>query len=163
MRNATTDLADIRKKTGIEKYDFVGTRNVAQDGTILNDYKRDDDEYFKTRNPILQEALTAYGIKGLNGIMPHGYPTALDLPKLAYGPIWSLAIGSTSEATKVANAQYEEAIPRDLSKCIMAKPTNFDAEWDKFMKSLDSKMNLKALEDEMTLLLKQRMEMWYGK
>ena len=136
---------------------------MAQDGTILNDYKRDDDEYFKTRNPILQEALTAYGIKGINGIMPHGYPTTLDLPMLKYGPLWSLAIGSTSEATKVANTQYEEAIPRDLAKCITAKPSNFDAEWDKFMKSLDTKMNLKALEDEMTMLLKQRMEMWYGK
>ena len=154
---------DLRNETGIDKYgsQIFGSRFVTNTGLLLNDYQQDADYYFSTRHPDLQTVLTAYGIKSEKELFPRGYPCTIDLPSLKYGPSHTLPTGSTSEAHLVASQQYLEAIPVELSKLVVTPASRFDEEWDNFISMLENRINIKMLEDEMTMLLRQRLSMWY--
>ena len=162
--NPGADRVDIRNKTGLGKFgnQLLGG-NVFEDrkGYILNDYGRDADEYFGGRTKELQKALTAYGIKSEKELFPPGMPRTIGMPNIKWGSRHTLAAGSTSEAHAVANTQYLESIPRELSKLIVVPASQFDAEWDKYINFLDNQINIKILEVEHTQLLKERLQMWY--
>ena len=164
LYNPTAERVDIRNKTGLHKFghNLLGTFNTTSSGYIMNDYKQDPDEYFSGRTPELQAALSAYGVKSEKELFPKGMPRTLGLPNLKWGPSHTLAVGSTSEAHQVANTQYLECIPVELSKLTVAPAASFDAAWDGFIKFLEDSIKIKMLEDEMTQLLDDRMTMWYG-
>jgi len=163
--NPQADRVDIRNKTGLQKFGnqlFGGNVYVDRTGYVLNDYGRDADEYFSGRTKELQGILTAYGIKSEKEMFPPGMPRTIGQPNIPWGARHTLASGSTSEAHAVAITQYLESIPRELSRLIAVPRASFDAEWDNYINFLETKINIKIIEEEHTRLVKERMNMWYN-
>jgi ABC-type sugar transport system, periplasmic component len=148
---------DFRKTTGIGRY---GESNLytpgfgwkTSDGQLLQDY--DEMELWDTYSPIQQEIMEAYGVRGFNQL----FPAASTIEQSPFGAAWTLPIGQTEE-TKVIMGKVEEITLQDIAKAVLAKPEDFDAEWDNFMKNVED-VNLSVLEDEVTALVAERIEMW---
>jgi putative aldouronate transport system substrate-binding protein len=162
--NPDSNRVDIRHRTGLEKYgnQMLGSRFVAQSGLILNDFTRDPDEYFATRSPEAQKVLAAYGLNSEKGNFPPGMPRTIGLPNILYGPSHDIPVGVATERHQVAQAQYLESVPVELAKLIVVPRAQFNAEWDNYIRFLETQVNISMLEEEMTKGLRDRLTLWYG-
>jgi len=165
MRVNSMDAPTVRWTTGVGKYADTGFYApgggyICRDGSVLSDHPRDHMEYYNGQTEYLKGVLDAYGILGLNEMFPKGYPYVLDMPVLLRGPVYNLAIGGT-ERTAVIFENYKELIQSRSAKAVMAPANKFDAEWDAFMVELD-KIGMPELEKEVTDLLRERYNLWYG-
>ncbi|MCL2322916.1 MAG: hypothetical protein FWC47_12545 [Oscillospiraceae bacterium] len=150
-------VIDFRKRTGIGRYSdpalySPGYGWKTSNGQMLQYY--DPNQLWNSYTPIQQEIMNAYNVKGYNQM----FPLPSTIPMSPWGAAWTLPIGQTEES-KVIVGKTEEITLQDVARAVLAKPADFDAEWDKFMKDLDN-ANIKTLEDEVTNLVSQRMQMW---
>ena len=148
---------EFRKTTGIGRYEGGGFYTPGfgfrtSNGQLLDDY--DDQEKWDSYTDMQRQMLEAYGVRGFNLL----FPPQSAVPESAFGAAWTLPIGQTEDA-KVIQQKAEEITLKAVARAVLAKPEDFDAEWDKFMQEIEG-INIGLLEAEVTGLVAERMELW---
>jgi len=147
---------EFRKTSGIGRYNSIytpGRGYVTANGIPLDD-PFDDTESWESYTESQRTVLDGYGVRGFNML----YPSSSEVTESPFGAAWTLAIGKT-EDTEVILKKAEEITLKAIARAVLAKPAEFDAEWDKFMKEIED-INIALLEAEVTALVAERMQLW---
>ena len=110
------------------------------------------EEYFESLKPEDRELLEAYGYKTWTDFFspPPENPV--------YYPAWQIDLIDGSEAA-IAGQQMTDTSLKYLPQAIMAKPGQFDAVWDDYVKAFE-KINVQAYLDRVNEQLQWRIENW---
>ncbi len=110
------------------------------------------EEYWESLKPEDKELLGAYGYNKWTDFFspPPENPV--------YYPAWQIDLIEGSEA-KIAETQMTETSLKYLPQAIMAKPGQFDAVWDEYVKAFE-KINVQAYLDRVNEQLQWRIENW---
>jgi len=110
------------------------------------------EEYFESLKPEDRELLEAYGHKTWTDFFspPPENPV--------YYPAWQIDLIDGSEAA-IAGQQMTDTSLKYLPQAIMAKPGQFDAVWDDYVKAFE-KINVQAYLDRVNEQLQWRIENW---
>ncbi|WP_026486915.1 ABC transporter substrate-binding protein [Caldanaerobius polysaccharolyticus] len=147
------------KKTGVGLYvyPFPQRGDGVKDPTGQYYTVNSEETIIKNYNSAEKEALAAYGVKMWRDLFP---PTS-DFKVSPYGVAYQIPIPNSSDLTviqKKADDYCQKAIPQ----AIMTDPSKFDAAWDKIQKDLKA-MGIEKANQEMTKLIKERIELWNSK
>lgn len=154
----TNDANGFKKSTGIGNY-LIGPRYG--DGV-----KDSTGNYFTTSFPEQVQAgytqadkatLKAYGKTTYKDF----WPSEKEFPVRPYGAAWSMNFETGSEANVIFQ-KTQDIMKKRIPEAILAKPDQFDAVWDAFMKDLE-KANVAKLNQEFTKMVKDRIKLWNDK
>ena len=110
------------------------------------------EEFFESLKPEDKEVLSAYGHK----VWTDFFSPAPENP--VYYPAWQIDLIDGSEAS-IAGQQMTDTSLKYLPQAIMAKPGQFDAVWDEYVKAFD-RINVQAYLDRVNEQLQWRIENW---
>jgi len=110
------------------------------------------EEFFESLKPEDKEVLSAYGHK----VWTDFFSPAPENP--VYYPAWQIDLIDGSEAS-IAGQQMTDTSLKYLPQSIMAKPGQFDAVWDEYVKAFD-RINVQAYLDRVNEQLQWRIENW---
>lgn len=103
-----------------------------------------------------KEALAAYNIEHWKGL----FPSEEEFPERKAGAVYNISLPADNKAT-ILGAKMKDITWKRIPEAIMAKPADFDAIWDSYMKELD-KAGVKEMEEAYGQFVKDRVKLWYG-
>lgn len=149
------DNRNFRKTTGIDMYRFGPSYGDGVKDPTGNYYTTVFPEQIeKEYTQADRETLAAYNIKGYKDL----WPSKKEFPVRPWGSAWNINIETGSEAN-VLFQKCQDIMKRRIPEAILAKPEQFDAIWDDFMKDLE-KAGVSKLNEEFTKLVKDRVKLW---
>lgn len=149
------DNQTFRQMTGIDMYRFGPNYGDGVKDPTGNYYTTVFPEQIeKEYTQADRETLAAYHIKTYKDL----WPSKEEFPVKPWGSAWNINIETGSEAN-VLFQKCEDIMKRRIPQAIMAKPDQFDAIWDTFMKELE-KAGVNKLNEEFTKLVKDRVNLW---
>lgn len=101
-----------------------------------------------------KETLKAYGKNTYKDF----WPSEKDFPVKPWGAAWSLNFETGSDANVIFQ-KTQDIMKKRVPEAILAKPDQFDAVWDAFMKDLE-KADVAKLNQEFTKMVKDRVKLW---
>jgi putative aldouronate transport system substrate-binding protein len=151
----SNDASNYAKESGIGNYNFAP---MYGDG-VLDPSGSPYTTNFKSQiiaaySDADRETLSHYGAERYLDL----WPQADEFPVKAWGAAWNIPKETGSEVDVLAK-KADEIMKKRIPEAIMAKPEQFDAIWDNFMKDLD-KMGIQKVNEHMTQLVKDRVELW---
>ncbi|MGO4542171.1 ABC transporter substrate-binding protein [Paenibacillus sp. 2TAB19] len=151
----SNDASNYAKESGIGNYNFAP---MYGDG-VLDPSGSPYTTNFKSQiiaaySDADRETLSHYGVERYLDL----WPQADEFPVKAWGAAWNIPKETGSEVDVLAK-KADEIMKKRIPEAIMAKPEQFDAVWDNFMKDLD-KMGIQKVNEHMTQLVKDRVELW---
>ena len=151
------DPLEFIKRTGVKCYRYEywltwGQGGKLSDGSTL--CSEDPEATVKNFSPVEKETLAAYGVKDYTGM----FPQDSEFPSRPYGGMASYSPGKTEEV-KAAWGKIQGYVLPDITKCILEKSANFDANWEAFMNHIKD-AGLDKVEAEMTQEYKDRLELY---
>ena len=107
-------------------------------------------EYFASLHPEDAQILKAYGATSWSDLMDHNTP-----PNPPWYPAWQITPSDGTPA-QLAFAKAQQVYVKDLPKVILAKPADFEKEWQNYVNDL-MQANVKVFEDFMQAGIDDRM------
>ncbi len=148
-REIMRDTAKKREMTGDTLWQYTPKmQGLYEDGTPC-DPGASKDEYMAALSEYDQNFLKALNVEFPAGILSE------PLKRPAYYPVWSFPIEDGSPA-KVANTRFIDVCRKYDPQLILAKPADYDALWDKFLKEIDA-VNPQPYLDEVNRQIKEKM------
>ncbi|QYR23252.1 ABC transporter substrate-binding protein [Paenibacillus sp. sptzw28] len=153
------DATNFSKESGIGMYTLLS-------GHYGDGVKDSTGNYYTTNfpeqivagfNDVEKETLKAYGATTWKDL----FPKEDEFPVKPWGAAWNISVPGDSEVTVLA-AKMKDITWKRIPEAILAKPEQFDAIWDAYMKDLD-KAGVTKLEQGYGELVKARVELWSGK
>jgi putative aldouronate transport system substrate-binding protein len=155
MQKKLTDK-DYGKKTGIGLYSYpFPQRGDGQKDSTDNYYTANSEQdIIKNYNKAEQETLKGYGITMFKEL----FPQTSEFKVSSWGAVWQLPVASDSDLA-IIQKKADDYMQKGLPQAILVDPAKFDATWDKMM-SDPKAMNIDKANAEMTVKVKERVEMW---
>lgn len=145
-------------RTGVKLYargdmEWLQYGNGAKDskGNII--WSEDPQPFIDAYTQFEKDTLAKYGVTNYVAM----FPPFDSMPPRPYGSAASAS--AKSEEAKVAMAKVNEFVLKDIAAAIMGKTSEFDANWDKFMKHLEG-ARVDIVEKEISQQLRDRVELW---
>ncbi len=155
LKAAQTD-ADYTTKTGVGQYVYPfpqwGTSaKDSNDQSISRDTKEQIiDAYTESEKEVLNQ----YDAE----IWPDLFPDPADLGGTKHGRAYEYVLPANSDAA-IIQQKADDYTTQAITKAILTKPENFEAEWAKIQKELTA-MDIEKANQEMTQLTKDRIKLW---
>ncbi|MDN4523994.1 ABC transporter substrate-binding protein [Fictibacillus fluitans] len=154
----TKNNAEFTKKTGIGMYNISMRYGDGMKDSTGNYYTTNFPEnVVKNYSKETKEVLSHYNAKTWKDL----FPSEKEFPVLPWGAAWSINASSNTEYGAIFQ-KAEDTAKSYVTKAILAKPADFDKEWDNYLKALDA-IGVKKMEAEYTKLVKARVELWSSK
>ncbi len=149
-RELTRDFAKARDLTGYTLWNYSPKREgLYKDGSPCRPAYDSLAEFMASQSEYDRKFLTALKIN---------YPAQLlsrPVKRAPYYPVWAMPIEDGS-AAKVANTAMNDVTRKYYPRLIMAKPSEYDSLWDKFLADFKAS-NPGPYLDEVNKLIKKRM------
>ena len=147
---------DFGKKTGIGSYVYpFPQRGVGAVDSTGNSYTTTTIESVVANyNDAQKETLAGYGIDNFTEM----FPSSEELGISKHGQVWQYTIPSDSDIS-IIQQKCDDYIQQAITQAILGKPADFDKAWDEIQKTLVS-YGVDTLNEEMTALTKERLELW---
>ncbi|WP_438446105.1 ABC transporter substrate-binding protein [Gorillibacterium sp. sgz5001074] len=151
----TNDANGFKKSTGIGNY-LLAPRYG--DGV-----KDSSGNYYTTTFP--EQVQAAYTQADKDTLKAYGkstykdfWPDEKQFPVRKYGVAWGMSLETGSDANVIFQ-KSQDIMKKRIPEAILAKPDQFDAVWDTFMKDLE-KANVDKMNKEFSKLVKDRVKLW---
>ena len=156
QEQANTD-PDFSKKTGVGLYVYpFPQRGIGALDANGDSYSRTTiDSVIANYTEADKKTLKAYGVEAWTEL----YPAAEELGVAKHGQVWQLNIPTDSDMA-IIQKKADDYIQQATTQAILGKPEEFDAAWDEIIKTLES-YNIDSLNEGVTGLIKERLELWY--
>jgi putative aldouronate transport system substrate-binding protein len=150
------DAVNFQKESGIGSYNLLS----AHYGDGVQD---SSGNYFSTRFPeqlitdysdVEKEVLGAYGAS----IWKDLFPKEEEFKVKPWGALWNIPIPSESDLV-VLEEKLKNITWKRIPEAILAKPDQFDAIWDKYMKEIEA-AGVEKAEGLRQQLLNERLALW---
>jgi len=150
------DAANFQKETGIGSYVIMAPHygDGVKDPTGNYYTLRYPEQLAEDYSDVEKEVLKAYGAT----IWKDLFPKEEEFKELPWGAGWNISVPSDNDLT-VLDEKLKNITWKMIPKAILAKPEEFDAVWDDYMKQLD-KAGVKKAGELRTQLIKERVELW---
>lgn len=150
------DATNFQKETGIGNYILMGPHygDGVQDPTGNYYTTTFPEQIVAGFNDVEKEVLKAYGATTWKDLFPH----ESEFPVKPWGAAWNIPVPSDSEIT-VLDERLKNITWKMIPKAILAKPEEFDAIWDDYVKQLE-KADVHKAEELRGELVKQRVKLW---
>ncbi|MBW5447173.1 ABC transporter substrate-binding protein [Cohnella sp. CFH 77786] len=156
LEKKNNDANNFKKSTGIGNYTLLSA-------SYGDGVKDPSGNYYTTTFPELiqakyskadKETLAAYKASTYLDL----WPKKEEFPVKPWGAAWTINLETGSEAD-VIKTKCLDIMKKRVPEAILAKPDQFDAIWDAFMKDLD-KAGVQKLNQAYTQLVKDRIKLW---
>lgn len=150
------DAINFQKEAGIGSYNLLSAKYG--DGVV-----DPSGNYYTTNFPeqimvgysdVEKEVLAAYKGKTWKDL----FPNETEFKVKPWGALWNIPVPSDSELV-VLEEKIKNITWKRVPEAILAKPDQFDAIWDKFLKEIEA-ANVKKAEGLRQELLNQRLVLW---
>ncbi|WP_256762013.1 ABC transporter substrate-binding protein [Cohnella sp. WQ 127256] len=150
------DAINFQKEAGIGSYNLLSAKYG--DGVV-----DPSGNYYTTNFPeqimvgysdVEKEVLAAYNGKTWKDL----FPNETEFKVKPWGALWNIPVPSDSELV-VLEEKIKNITWKRVPEAILAKPDQFDAIWDKFLKEIEA-ANVKKAEGLRQELLNQRLVLW---
>ncbi|MGF7030870.1 putative aldouronate transport system substrate-binding protein [Paenibacillus mucilaginosus] len=149
------DSRNFRKTTGVDMYRMGPSYGDGVKDPTGNYYTTDFPEQIeKEYTQADRETLAAYNIKSYKDL----WPSEKEFPDKPWGAVWNINMETGSEENVIFQ-QCKDIVKKRITQAILAKPEQFDAIWDDFMKELE-KAGVEKLNEAFTKLVKDRVKLW---
>jgi putative aldouronate transport system substrate-binding protein len=149
------DNEKFKKTTGVDMYRFgPGYGDGVKDPTGNYYTTVFPEQLEKEYTQADKDTLAAYNIKYYKDL----WPSEDEFPVRPWGAAWDISLETGSDADVIFQ-KCEDIMKKRVPQAILAKPEQFDAIWDSFMKDLD-KAGVNKLNEEFTKLVKDRVKLW---
>jgi len=154
MNLKINDNNTFRKTTGIGNY-WLSLRygDGVKDPTGNYYTTNFPEQILETYTPLEKEALAKYGVNYWGDLLPK----ASEFEPIPWAAAWSIPTPPDSELNQFWNVE-QDVCRKYIPKAIMAKPSEFDAIYDEFLRELE-KATAK-FNKLMTALVQDRMRLW---
>lgn len=161
--------ADIQKQKNNNNATFTKTTGIGQYTTLTVHYgdgvKDSTGNYYTTNFP---SSVVANYTKSTKDVLSHYnaktwkdlFPPAKDFPVIPWGQAYNINYPSTSDLG-VRFTKIEQIAEEDIPKAILAKPADFNNEWNKFLTDLKN-AGVNKMDQEYSQLVKARVQLWSG-
>lgn len=151
----TNDGNGFKKSTGIGNY-LVAPRygDGVKDPTGNYYTTTFPEQVQKSYTQADKDTLKAYGKTTYKDF----WPSEKEFPVKPWGAAWSISFETGSEANVIFQ-KSQDIMKKRIPEAILAKPEQFDAVWDAFMKDLE-KINVNKLHQDYTKMVKDRIRLW---
>lgn len=145
---------NIKDEDGIGKYVYPfpqgGGAYIDSTGNTLSRLSRQN--LINSYSDVEKQTLAAYGAETWNDL----FPTPEELGVSKHGQVWQYSL--SSQMNKIIT-QADDYVKSCLIKMIVAPQDDFDKNWKEMQEGL-IKMEIEKAEDEVTNLIKMKMDLW---
>ncbi|WP_313560145.1 extracellular solute-binding protein [Ruminiclostridium cellobioparum] len=149
-REIMRDTAKKREMTGDTLWQYTPKMQGMYDDGTPCDPAASKEEYMAALSEYDQNFLKALNVEFPAGILSE------PVKRADYYPVWSFPIEDGSPA-KVANTRFIDVCRKYDPQLILAKPADYDALWDKFVKEVEA-ANPQPYLDEVNRQIKEKMD-----
>jgi putative aldouronate transport system substrate-binding protein len=162
--------AAIQKQKNNDNTTFTRTTGIGMYATFSIHYgdgvKDSTGNYYTTNFPSnvtdnytasTKDVLSHYNAKTWKEL----FPSKDQFPVIPWGQAYNINYSSTSDLG-VRFTKIDAIAQEDIPKAILAKPSDFNKEWNNFLQDLNN-AGVQKMEDEYTQLVKARVNLWTSK
>ncbi len=150
------DAINFQKETGIGNYNLLSAHygDGVQDSSGNYYTTRFPEQLISDYSDVEKEVLAAYGAS----IWKDLFPKEEEFKMKPWGALWNIPIPSESDLV-VLEEKLKNITWKRIPEAILAKPEQFDALWDKYMKEIEA-AGVEKAEQLRQQLLNERLALW---